>query len=191
MLRLLSKKTFPNIQHISSSLPSLHCPWSALGRQTSSFPVPRCRNFTSFSRTRAQEASVTCCNIRTPSAHRTLTRLCSRGNQSPSGFTPQCRLLLPSAVPQHGQVRPRNCRQQESIPFSGVTCFQYTAMTTSASKEERQKDQALSAEDEKMRSNLREVFLTAVESVLPRPMLEKVSHINCLPTHSSELLPYY
>ena len=48
-------------------------------------------------------------------------------------------------------------------------------MATSARKEEGRRVDVLLEEDEKMRSNMREVFLTAVESVIPRPMLEKVS----------------
>ena len=67
--------------------------------------------------------------------------------------------------------------QQENI-FSGVNCFHCASMATSARKEEGRRVDVLSEEDEKMRSNMREVFLTAVESVIPRPMLEKVSFMS-------------
>ena len=172
MLRL-ALKTFQSTQHISSCRPSLHCPRSASGGQASSPLVPH-RSFRSFNRSRTPAASAIYCSRGTP-AHRTLTLLSRpRGSQSPSGFSWQRWLLLPSCVAQHGQVTSSIGGQQEYM-FSGVNCFHCATMATSARKEEGRRVNVLSEEDEKMRSNLREVFLTAVESVIPRPMLEKVS----------------
>ena len=188
MLRLALKKTLQSTQHISSCSPSQHCPRSASGGQASSLLVPH-RSFRSFNRSRTPAASAAYCSRGTPT-HRTLTLSRPHGSQSPSGFSWQRRLLLPSRVAQHGQVTSSIDGQRENM-FSGVNCFHCAPMATSARKEEGRRVDVLSEEDEKMRSNLREVFLTAVGSVIPRPMLEKVSKMDCLPTHSSCPLPVY
>ena len=61
----------------------------------------------------------------------------------------------------------------------GVTCQQNVTMATSRNEEENAGHRRLLPEEEMIRQQLREVFLTAVESVMPRSMLDKVTAAWC------------
>ena len=182
MFRLLSKGTLQDIRHITTSVPSPpQCRWSPLGRQASSHPP--CRNFTSFLRTRTLAASVTHGSTPQTPSRRNLTLSCLCRKQSPPELAQPCRVPLPSGASRQLSTSGLHRLQQTDLDlqlWGGSARLQgAAAMSTSPNKEVGPGViEALSAEDEKMRSDLREVFLTAVESVMPRPMLEKVSSVH-------------
>ncbi|KAK7102479.1 hypothetical protein V1264_020691 [Littorina saxatilis] len=167
MCRLLLRAPHQDIHHMLTTTHVKTTICSAFCRTVS---------FTSFSRTSSQRLSPATFWSICPSSTR--TRRLSSFHQCQK-FPDQFRSLCNGV--QLRQVILSSHRCQKNGGIFGLTELQRATITTSPRKDmmsTKEKEPVMSPENVEMRRMLRDIFTTAVDSVMPRSMLEKMVHFN-------------